>query len=61
MDKMEATTAESGTNKLTVIALVYLMAQALDTQHTAVQITPKKTIIRVDLMVNTISNGKYHF
>ena len=43
IDKIEATTADSGTNKETVKASIYFIAQALATQQTAVQITPKKT------------------
>ena len=43
IDKTLATTADKGTKTETVTASIDFIDHALATQHTAVQITPKKT------------------
>ena len=56
MDNVVATTADNGTNKETVKASIYFIAQALATQHSAVQTIPKNKTSTIDNQSNETAN-----
>ena len=57
MDNALAITADNGTNKLTVTASIDFIAQALATQHKAVQTTPKKMTCKMSKILNEKANS----